>query len=194
MIRRAWLAAVLVAVFSSSAFAATADDLELWFDADRTAYLHNTTASQITFDGYQIISESNRLDVAGWDSISDRVPGRINELIGDLGAGALGFGELAPTSSQVAEANLTGVGVLQPGAKFSLGKPFSPSLPLNEICSDITFFFKIGGIPIQFEGQPGICLPEPSSWLLAMLAGPGLVAIWRRKKKTVAGSPTSRYQ
>ncbi len=115
----------LVALGAFTALAGSANaaaaDLRIWVDVDGTAYLENVTDNPVSFDGYQISSEDHNLNPAGWDSISDRVPGRINEVIAGLGAGALTFGEANPGSSNLAELNLGGVGALPGKAKFSLG-------------------------------------------------------------------------
>jgi hypothetical protein len=154
----------LLTVFAESASAAP-EDLQIWVDPDGTAYIYNTTAWPISFDGYQITSESKNLDPVAWDSISDRFPARINELIGTLGVGSVGFGEANPTDTNLAELNLSGVGTLAAGAKFSLGKPFKSWLPNLPVGDD--FFWK--GVP------------EPSTWLLATLAALGCAAIRRRR-------------
>jgi hypothetical protein len=180
MIRRTLLlAAVIVALLSAKAEAAGEYDIQLWVDPDFTTYLYNSTDKDIQFDGYQIVSEANTLDVAGWHSINDRIPELINDIISQLGAGALGFGELSPTSSQVAEGNLTGVGILKAGEKFSIGKPFGPNGP--DWTRD-NFFFKLGGIPEQFEFH---ITPEPSTWLLATIAGLGLAGLRVRSQRLV---------
>ena len=182
MIRRALLAAVLWAVAVPQASA------QIWLlvDPDLTAYLHNPTASDISFDGYQIAAESDVLDVAGWDSISDRFPARLIELLDTLGAGSVAFGELNPSAWQVAEGNLTGVGVLKSGAKFSLGKPF------GEGGYYVSFFFKVSGFPEPGPLQPPIYvprIPEPSTLVLAALGGLGLVATRSRCLRSGARRP-----
>jgi hypothetical protein len=184
MFRRTLWAAALIAATSVSAQAGTADDIALWVDVDLTAYLVNMTAANISFDGYQIVSENNDLDVDGWYSISDRVEqGRTQELMAELGAGALGFGEMSPTSAQISEANISGVGVLKAGAKFSIGKPFSS-------CPDtggFAFFFKVGGIA-HHDGNSsgaGVACPEPSTWLLAVLGVIGMATLRRRSRARV---------
>ncbi len=155
MIRRALLAMAAWLCFGHPAVAA---DLTLWVDPDGTTYLYNTASSPVWFDGYQIASETNRLDPAGWISIADQVAADPFGIIPKLGAGALSFGEANPGPGNLAELNLGGVGVLQPGAKFAIGKPFLDGQPGAD-------FFYRGGI-----------LPEPSTWLLAAMAGLGLLA------------------
>jgi hypothetical protein len=181
MIRRAWLAAVVVLVALGSQAQAVEFDVQLWVDPDLTTYLWNTTDKDIPFDGYQIVSETNTLDIAGWSSIADRVmAGQGQDVAAQLGNGIYGFGEMSPTSAQVAEANISGVGVLKAGAKFVLGKPFGETGSVSDVMNHSTFFFKVGGIPQQFQN---IIVPEPSTLLLATLAGFGLVAMRVRSKR-----------
>lgn len=172
---RAAVAFGLVAALSGTANAA-ANDLRLWIDVDGTAYLTNTTDGPVSFDGYQIVSEQGLLDPASWDSISDRIPARINELIIQLGAGSLTFGEANPNAFSLAELNLGGVATLPAHGKFSLGKPFKS---IFDYCSQEGFFWSAPGTGSQ---QPDIFFcPEPSAWLLASLAALG-VAMRRRPR------------
>jgi hypothetical protein len=172
MIRRALLAAICLAIgLTKPASAVT--PLSLWQDPDGTVYLYNTTGTPISFDGYQIASESNLLDPAGWKSIADYVAGgQFSEVIAALGAGGLTFGEANPSAGNLAELNLGGVGTLQAGAKFAIGKPL---LAGTSIC-EIEFFYKVGGQTNSTPGDP-FCIPEPSAFLLAALAGLGLLAL-----------------
>jgi hypothetical protein len=181
MIRRALLAVVFLAVAASPVVANAQPfhmPLEIWIDSDWTAFLYNTTGAPISFDGYQIATEDGKLDPAGWKSISDYVAdGAITDVIAALGPGGLTFGEANPGPGNLAELNLGGVGTLQGGAKFSIGKPFGDGGYL------VSFFYKIGGSP---SGTPGDTffvpprIPEPSTFLLAALAGLGLMAFRRR--------------
>jgi hypothetical protein len=175
MIRRALLAAVVVSFMAGSASA----QIELLVDPDLTAYLHNPTAKDIGFDSYQITADGiGGLDPAGWYSISDRQPaGKAVELMAELGALALGFGELSPTPQQLAENNLVGDGILKAGAKFSLGKPF------GEGGYYVSFFTK--------QSSNGLFIPrvpEPSTLILATLAGAGLLAFRRPSARSLRPS------
>lgn len=167
----------LLTAFAASANAA-ATDLQLWVDADGTAYLHNTTAGPVSFDGYQIASpgESKLLDPVAWDSIADRVPARIADLIAGLGAGGLTFGEANPGEGQVAELNLGGVGTLAGDGKFSLGKPFKNLGAANSA----SFFWSAPGTGSQTGDI--VVVPEPSTLVLAGFGLIGLVGLARRRR------------
>ncbi|MFO0898920.1 MAG: PEP-CTERM sorting domain-containing protein [Pirellulales bacterium] len=150
---------------------AAASDLQIWVDPDGSAYLQNTTGGPISFDGYQIASETNRLDPVGWKSIADYVAGgEIAEVIAALGPGGLTFGEANPGPGNLAELNLGGAGTLLGGAKFYIGKPFLDG-QRGTVGAD-GFFYKLGG-----SSQFGDIVPEPSTFVLAALAGAGLLGV-----------------
>ena len=183
MIRRALLVVLVVAGVGRECFAVT--PLALWIDPDGTTYLYNTTDAPISFDGYQIASETNRLDPVGWKSIADYVAGgQISEVLSQLGAGALTFGEANPGPGNLAELNLGGAGTLQAGQKFYLGKPFGDGGYF------VDFFFKSGTGPDGPPQNPIFIprIPEPTTFVLAALAGPGLLAVARRKAGKAANS------
>ncbi|MFO0896072.1 MAG: PEP-CTERM sorting domain-containing protein [Pirellulales bacterium] len=182
MIRRALLVVLVLAGVGRECVAVT--PLALWIDPDGTTYLYNTTDAPISFDGYQIASETNRLDPVGWKSIADYVAaGQISEVIAALGAGGLTFGEANPGAGNIAELNLGGVGTLQPHAKFSIGKPFLDTA----VCTDGTadFFYKVGGSPNGgVAGDSFVNCPEPGSWLLVTLGGFGVLILRRSAAKS----------
>jgi hypothetical protein len=180
LIRSLFCAAVTLGLLAAFAAVASASPLMIWIDVDGTAYLYNTTSSPISFDGYQIASETHRLDPAGWKSIADYVAGgQITDVIAALGAGGLAFGEANPGPGNLAELNLGGVGTLRPGAKFAIGKPF-----LDWQNPDATgdFFYKLSGRPNDpiMYALAGDIVPEPSTFLLAALAGLALLAFRAR--------------
>ncbi len=166
------MAAVLMAGATSQAMVVT--PLALWVEVDGNSYLWNTTDAPLSFDGYQITSENGTLDPVAWDSINDRLPARVTEVIAGLGAGGLTFGEANPSTTSLAELNIAGAGTLAAGGKFSLGKPFAalpPSVDLGGFWSGPN---PRGGV------MEIVYVPEPSTWLLGALAALGLVAKRRR--------------
>lgn len=172
MIRRALLAAMFLAAGLGETASATTP-LQIWIDPDGTTYLENTTDNPISFDGYAIASENNRLDPVGWNSIADQVAADPLGMIGKLGAGALSFGEVKPGPGNLAELNLAGVATLAAHARFAIGKPFlDGQLGVNEVEGGV--FYKVGGQPMVGE-----VIPEPSTCLLALMAGLGLL-VFRR--------------
>jgi hypothetical protein len=179
LVRNLFCAAVAVGLLTAFAGAANASPLEIWVDVDGSAYLHNTTAAPISFDGYQLTSETNRLEPAGWKSIADYVAGgQITDVIAALGPGGLTFGEANPGPGNLAELNLGGVGTLQPHAKFAIGKPFLGPGNFHETES---FFYILGGTSSARPGDiNGPVTPEPSTWLLATLAAVCVVVMRRR--------------
>ncbi len=171
----------LIAAFAGVASAAT--PLVIWVEVDGSAYLRNTTAAPISFDGYQITSETNRLDPAGWKSIADYVAGgQFTDVIAALGPGGLTFGEANPGPGNLAELNLGGAGTLQPGAQFAIGKPF---LDRGYVSVDATadFYYIVAGTSAARPGDIISPDPEPSTWLLAILAALGIVATRRRWRR-----------
>lgn len=166
----------LVAAFARMASATT--PLEIWVDPDGSAYLYNTTARPFSFDAYQIFSETDRLDPAGWKSIADYVAGgQIADVTAALGPGGLTFLEANPGPGHLAEVNLGGVATLQPGAKFAIGKPFK-DLWNPDATADFVYY----GRP-ESETAWGaiVVVPEPSTFRLAALAGLGLLAVRLRR-------------
>ena len=144
--------------------AAAPSFLSLWVEADGSAYLWNPTDEARSFDGYQLASKSESLDPAGWKSIADYVAGgQSTDVISALGPGGLTFGEANPGPGNLAELSLSGGGVLQPGAKFAIGKPFKTLPPQATIWH---------GCPTDCWSERGeiVFVPEPSVWILAISA------------------------
>ena len=101
MIKRALLVAAVLLVLGAGR-SVPAQSVQMGFDPDLTAYLVNTTAGPVSFDGYQIACLTNQLDPVGWKSIADYVAGgQISEVLSQLGAGALTFGEARRAAERI---------------------------------------------------------------------------------------------
>jgi hypothetical protein len=168
MVRQAMLAAIATVTLVCGL---EASDLEVWIDIDGSAYLYNTTALPLSFTNYTLSSDANKLDPAGWKSIADQVVENPSAVISQLGASALLFGEASPGQSNLSELTISPPGAtLQPFAKFAIGKPFINSAAWV----DVTGTYLPAGSVTQQPMQVG--LPEPSTFLLAVVAGLGLTA------------------
>jgi hypothetical protein len=168
-------------------------DLRLLVNWDGSTWLWNTGAGPLSFDGYQIASESGGLDPLGWLSISDYVnSGQISTVLGALGASSLTFGEANPGPSNLAELNLGGVGTLQGGAQFYLGRPFRS---LDEV-QRTSFFYSAPGTGSQTGAIELVQVPEPGA--RALLAIGLFVAIasspWTLRCNGVVAGDAGRPQ
>lgn len=153
-------------------------DLRVLAGADGSAWLENLGNTPVSFDGYQLSDENGKLNPAGWMSIADYVgAGRGGEISALLGDGGLGFKETNPGAGNLAELNLTAPGVLQPGGKLDLGKPFQP----GEDLSSIAFNYRLLGNSLSQRGEI-VSVPEPAAWLLAGLGGLALLARRARRR------------
>ncbi len=153
-------------------------DLRILAGADGSAWLENLGSSPVSFDGYQLSDENGKLNPAGWMSIADYVgAGRGGEITALLGDGGLGFKQTNPGAGNLAELNLTAPGVLQPGGKLDLGKPFQP----GEDLSSIAFNYRLLGNSLSQRGEI-VSVPEPAAWLLAGLGGLALLARRGRRR------------
>jgi hypothetical protein len=177
---QALLAATIL--LAGIAVTAQAGEIELWVDHDFTTYLYNPTAADVSFDGYLIFSHAKTLDVAGWDSLNDHVADRSQELLDNLGPDSLSWGEISPNAAYVAETNLAGISVLKAGEKFAIGKPFGPSGP---DWSRDQFSYNLAATPDLLASS---IVPEPSTLILAALAGAGPLAFRRRAARSLRPS------
>jgi hypothetical protein len=131
----------------------------------------------IKWDWYQLTSESNRLDPAGWFSFGDWVVTDPLAVISKYGVGALGMGEV-PNISEGLLAELHGTGSvdLPPGDRVYLGKPVKdPFAPGFDVSCEYTY---AGAL------EPKSCYlpsPEPSTWVLAVAGVACLLVLARRR-------------
>jgi hypothetical protein len=141
------------------------------------AWLKNTSAAPLEMAGYQIQSVNSLLDPAGWVSIADAALTRPDDVIAELGAGALDFRKSVPgLTNYMGEVNLTGFALFQPGASWPIGKPAPPVS-----WADITFQYALTD-NIVYDG--GIELvPEPAT--ISLLAIGGLALLRRRANRRV---------
>ncbi|MFO0899954.1 MAG: hypothetical protein U0836_21185 [Pirellulales bacterium] len=148
-------------------------DLRLLVGWDGSAWLWNTTASPLSFDGYQIASETQILNPQGWKSIADYVSGgEVAAVIQALGAGGLTFGEANPNAGSLAELSLSGVATLQGGAQFYIGHPFRNPFEARQA----QFFYKIAGTQNSTAGTIDfVGIPEPGGLTLLVC---GLAALF----------------
>lgn len=115
------------------------------------------------------------------DSISDQLAGDPQNVFAKLGADAAAFEENAHTANTLSELTIAGGATLQPHRYFAIGRPLLDGANPEAVAD---FFYSLAGDPTERWGD--IWIPEPSSFLLAALAGVGLLAFRRRGLR---GSP-----
>lgn len=145
------------------------------------AWLKNTTAGPLDFDGYEIFSAGGLLNPAHWQSIADSVVSRPGIVLATLGTGAMSFGEFMAVSSLLADVSFSDHATLQMGAMWDIGQP-APDASL----ADLSFYYSIplnGGT--KYEGGIEI-IPEPAT--LGLLVIGGLAVLRSRTKKSKKGS------
>ncbi len=186
------LRVVLVVVCLSALPRFAEGGLMILVEPDLSAYLYNPEPKPLAFDGYHLQSATGQLRPSAWMSISDySLAFQSDQVIASLGLGALTFGETKPSSTSLAELNLGSFGILQPGDRFPIGRPFSgnfsalvasvgtqPGSPDNPEYAVLSYHMP-GAVP----SLPGdiMAVPEPSTWLLLGLAGLGWGAMVRRR-------------
>ena len=167
--------AVLALALPSQALVVT-DELAmtLTFDAGGNATLTNNTGAAVNVDAYEIWSTGGNCDPVGWVSIPDAIAINATAVIAALGTGALTSGEASATADLLAELNLSGAAVFQPGAPWSIGKPFSA----GQGAGDLTFYYHRPETPP--DKYLGLIVPEPVT--LTLLGIGGLALLIRRRR------------
>jgi len=203
------VAALAVAIGSIASTVAAKIELSLVVDPDLTSWLVNTGDEVFNIDAYQITSTRGSLDPAGWHSFAEVVRDgtdpateepyedakgdELRSMTKTLGAKSAGFDDqLNPSKDILAEVTLQSGAKFQPGAKWSIGKPFS-TLPAGYADgignpsgppTTETFTYKLPTGATTYIG-PLTVVPEPSTVILAVLGGAGvaLAGIRRRRGK-----------
>lgn len=164
------LQALLVLAVQLSAQVASAQVLEIEVDTNSGVItFHNPTASGVEFDLYTITSPAGSLlpGDGSWHSFSDQ------------GLAVSGTWFEAGTSNQSLLAELAPAGSLtiDPGEIFNIGSAYNTSSDSR----DLEFsYLPVGQTPLVLGVVRYTAIPEPSTLLLGVLAGTGL--LMRRKR------------
>jgi len=203
MIRPALLVVVLLSGGLASVSNADQYDFVVWYDrTDGSAYLKNLSPSDtLEIHGYSIVSDSEDLlpgdydGVKGWKAFEDietQFPSEIDAVTAQLGSVALEFGSANNNAGNVSELTIHLVGLeFSPGETWFIGKPFG-SVPIDDagVSKPGYAFWWMGDLDVggvsRIVGDP---VPEPSTLLLATLAGLGLVAMRSRGLRSGARRP-----
>ncbi len=100
---------------------------------DRTVELQNLGDEPFIFSRYVIRTATDSLDPDGWRPIAAQAIEDPTDVIDQLGFEALTFGVEVSESRELVEATLGGRAILPPGGFFSIGSPFDPNLPFDEL-------------------------------------------------------------
>ncbi len=150
----AWLGSALMLMGIGVARA----ELQLLARQDGTIYIANPGTVPFRFDGYQFSSASGILDPAGWVSLAQSFaedPAATSAALGVHGMFTAGN----PSQNSLAEIS-GGVGAtLQPGARWSIGKPFGEA-PAGSSVFDFTAT-RVRGVVFEFVNADGVVTPQP---------------------------------
>jgi len=187
MIKRALCAAVLVAI--GMAGAANAQDpsgFVLVVGSDGSTYLKNNSATETyKIDGYAIASENNDLlwqdydGTKGWKAIEDleaQFPAEADAAVAQLGEAVhdvLSTSSIGPGYLSELTLNVSGL-EFSPGEQWYIGKPFGRNLWDVGLAG---YAFSAKSVSDTQQHVNPILIPEPSTLLLAALAGLGLVTV-----------------
>lgn len=169
-------------------------DLTLYIEVDGKAYIQNNSGSPVAFDTYEIWSGGGNLDpseyypepsTSGWRSFEDWLGNDFTPAYAALGN--FTWGEITtPTTSLVAELNLSNATTLADGGSLFIGYPAPSAVPSDShvagtsYTGDIEFYYHAeGGGGDKCDGHIAV-IPEPATMVLL---GLGLVAIVSKRKR-----------
>lgn len=189
---RTVLSLLLFSLFASL-FASPAVGQNVWFfwTRDGSLILRSNDGADASWDGYTLTCETGCLDPDGWYSIADAVADGPQWVTNNLGRGALSFGEANPSNFHLSELNVSGGARLGADRYWYLGKPFNVSTSeLHKLYDEGKLRTSASGNGSVVDADLGcfrVCIPEPSSLVLAGLAAGALTFLSRRKKDAKSG-------
>lgn len=115
------------------------------------------------------------MDYSGWESLTNAAITRPDDVIDQLGPGALHFFEGQPDlDTFLGEGNISHYAAFQPGASWYIGRPMTQAS-----LADLRFVYALYDHTVH-EGGIDI-VPEPTT--LSLLALGGLAMLRRRRKR-----------
>lgn len=143
--------------------------ISLTVQPDGTATLTNVSDTAMRVWGFEFYSTLGRFDPAnarGWRSLSDWCGQDSEAAEAALGPDVFGFTEIRATSTVLAEANMNGFAVFEPGVSVSIGKPFKTPI---DPADHVTFYYtREDFLGDKFLGAVTI-VPEPAALPLAAM-------------------------
>ncbi len=142
------------ALFLCMAASGQAGLLTLTVDIDTgEAFIENLSDSDVIFDGYQIVSTGDNLDPNAWVSFEDFTANDLAAAQALLGSTS--WGEISSLPGRLAEFNLTGETVAQPGFRASLGIAVS-----DFVMDDLVFQYSDLDEPLPNRQVDGVVRTE----------------------------------
>lgn len=148
--------------------------LVLQLDAAANASIINVGSVPIDFDGYTIHCELSSgtgcASSSTWLSIEDQVAADAVDVLGRLGAGALGFAEANPSAKQLSEITLGAGALLQPNDRLQLGQPIVPSSTVEQLIASNELSWEWTSATLGSTPSGVIsAVPEPSAFQFGCL-------------------------
>ena len=146
------------------------------------AFVNNASSMPQSFSGYSLLCTDGCLDPSGWNSISSAFTADTASTTDGLGAGAGSFIEANPNNITISELAIIESAVLQPGASWSIGKPFAGTM------AQIDAWLASGVLSARVSSDADVMpisiqvVPEPTSHLLFVGLSMLLVCFSRRRR------------